>query len=217
MRLPVLFAFLVSSFAVGANATPEPTCVTSGTTTACGYGCETAYGTAACAQAPGGMCKAANGKIACGFSCEASAGEVACAQTPFGVCIARTGQVRCFDPPGTPPFGLDPKSVQKAQCVVVGTSIACGYHCARTASGTTCAQTPNGACIVNAGRVTCVDPPPAIGLDPRQPAMQCLRAGTAAGCGYGCISNAGAVHCARTPAGKCQIVRGEAVCFDPPS
>ena len=215
MRLASLVALVAATLTGAAGATQEPSCVTSGTTTACGYGCEKAYGTAACAQSPGGMCKAANGKIACGFSCEAAAGDVQCAQTPFCVCAVRFGKVTCFDPPGTPPFGLDPASVRKAQCVTSGAAMACGYHCIRNASGITCAQTPNGACIENAGRVTCVDPPPSVGLDPRQPAMQCLRANTTAGCGYGCIANAGAVHCARTPAGSCQVVRGEVVCFDP--
>lgn len=215
MRSFFLIALVVLVGASAAHAVPEPTCVTSGTTTACGYGCETAYGTAACAQAPGGSCKAANGKIACGFSCEASAGDVQCAQTPFGVCVTRLGKVTCFDPPGTPPFGLDPASVQKATCTTSGTTIACGYHCVRTATAITCAQTPNGACIVNAGQATCVDPPASVGLDPRLPAMQCVRAGTAADCGYGCVSTGGVVRCARTPAGTCQVVRGEAVCFDP--
>ncbi|MBU8899105.1 hypothetical protein DRW03_28195 [Corallococcus sp. H22C18031201] len=36
-------------------------------------------------------------------------------------------------------------------------------------------------------------------------------------CGYGCKSDGQRVRCAKTPQGRCQVLDGQAVCFDPPA
>lgn len=36
-------------------------------------------------------------------------------------------------------------------------------------------------------------------------------------CGYGCKSDGQRVRCAQTPQGHCQVIDGQAVCFDPPA
>lgn len=36
-------------------------------------------------------------------------------------------------------------------------------------------------------------------------------------CGYACKSDGLRVRCAQTPQGKCQVIDGQAVCFDPPA
>lgn len=110
------------------NALPEAEWNTAYGETTCGNDCVSAYGRTACAQWPGGACRAAYGnivcgpappygweawwsagqnatcedafgKVACGFHCVTGYGEVACAQTPQGSCEAAYGRVTCWDPP----------------------------------------------------------------------------------------------------------------------
>jgi hypothetical protein len=205
-----------------AGHTEQPSCITAGGTTVCGYGCAEAGGTASCAQHPGGSCKTAYGKVACGFDCLAAHGDVRCAQTPTGVCNARGSGVSCFDPtsstgaPILPPFGTPTTDLRKARCHEVGTQLVCGFNCTATPGSMVCSRTPNGACGVTGARGVCNDPPGNIGVDPKQPKMSCLESGNAIACGYGCAREGTQVMCAQTPAGSCQAVRGRLNCFDPP-
>ncbi|HEX8822287.1 MAG TPA: hypothetical protein VF794_20340 [Archangium sp.] len=51
--------------------------------------------------------------------------------------------------------------------------------------------------------------------DPQGPTCRSIDSHVA--CGYQCKSDGQRVRCAQTPQGRCQVVDGQAVCFDPPA
>lgn len=167
---------------------PRPTCVTEGTTVACGYDCKKLNGRGSCAQTPRGVCVVAyndvtcfdpppevygvfenatpapkceqrDGRVACGYNCAFAAGKTSCAVTPFGVCAENGSQVVCFDP-SKAVLCQKGKSTPKPQCVPQSGSFTCGYKCAVAGAESNCAQTPDGSCDTGApGKPTCFDPP----------------------------------------------------------
>ncbi|WP_342378931.1 hypothetical protein NVS55_05950 [Myxococcus stipitatus] len=51
--------------------------------------------------------------------------------------------------------------------------------------------------------------------DPTAPT--CRSMNSQVSCGYGCKSDSNRVRCAQTPQGRCLVMDGQAVCFDPPA
>ena len=167
---------------------PPPTqCVTQGGKTACGYGCLTFNGTAACAATPLGRCEVWQGELvcwdpplvltslpqtqwkraqcehnftqqACGYHCKASGDDVACARTWFGVCEANLGKVTCWDP-AEPLIWSAQGDLPLPRCLQSGDAVACGYTCDHSYGQPVCTATPRGRCEKNDGNVTCWDPP----------------------------------------------------------
>lgn len=155
-------------------------------TTVCGYHCEAAFGTVACARTPEGRCEAAYGKVtcwdpptsgegamrsplvkarchaaygkvSCGYGCVEGFGEVRCAATPQGRCVSDGGKVTCWDPPGA--VAVAPSTAwPQADCRTAYGSTVCGYDCVAAFGTVKCAQTPYGACMEAYGQVTCWDP-----------------------------------------------------------
>ena len=161
-------------------------------------------------------CVVSAGSLACGYNCVTSGGKAACARTPAGACDVRGGAPLCADPP--PDLWLVEGPVPPMTCEVRGTARACGYHCIATASEVRCATTPLGACARAGNNVACADPPPSIvrSLGKRTPQAQCLTSGSQVRCGYNCITASGQFFCAKTPLGRCEVVRSEPRCTDPP-
>jgi hypothetical protein len=168
---------------------PRPSCVTDGTSIACGYDCKRQSGQAQCAQTPKGVCTTTSnqlqcfdpppevygalganvpspscvvreGKIACGYSCVTGNGVTACAKTPFGVCAEDGGNPTCFDPPKAVVCATA-GSVPAPKCQPMGAGrLACGYNCATASGVTACSQTPDGKCDTGGpGQPQCFDPP----------------------------------------------------------
>lgn len=162
---------------VDLSSWPAPTCHAEYGMVACGYTCESGYGTVQCTQTPYGVCHAEYGKvvcwdpplhlvgvgqprclagygdIACGYTCHAEYGEVKCTQTPQGVCDAAYGKVVCWHPPAF--VRTDARPTCKAEYG----KLACGYTCRSGYGDVQCTQTPEGICTVGNGTVTCWDPP----------------------------------------------------------
>ncbi|MBL8914955.1 MAG: hypothetical protein JNM17_29890 [Archangium sp.] len=168
---------------------PKPTCLTDGTTIACGYDCKRFGGNSQCAQTPNGVCSVTGGYLtcfdpppevygayggevpaptclvregmaACGYSCRTANGKTMCAKTPFGVCGDDGRDPVCFDPPKAV-ICAKGKDTPKPKCVPTGGSfMTCGYTCATASSTTVCSQTPDGTCDTNGpGKPQCFDPP----------------------------------------------------------
>ena len=167
---------------------PKPACVSDGTGIACGYDCKQTGGKVACAGTPSGICtaaygsitcfdpppvvygvygssvppptcKAQDGRVACGYSCASGAGQLACAKTPFGVCAESGGAPSCFDPDKAV-ICAKGTSLEKATCLKKGTSVFCGYACARAGDEIACARSPDGSCDTGGpGKPACFDPP----------------------------------------------------------
>ncbi|HZI10294.1 MAG TPA: hypothetical protein VE153_07840 [Myxococcus sp.] len=69
------------------------------------------------------------------------------------------------------------------------------------------------ASLVTVLALTLASAPP-----PQDPsAATCRSVNSQVSCGYGCKSDSDRVRCAQTPQGRCQVVDGQAVCFDPPA
>ncbi|MFO0598582.1 MAG: hypothetical protein U0228_24965 [Myxococcaceae bacterium] len=111
-------------------------------------------GTAFAQQQQQPECLSQFGRTACGFHCVAQFGKVACAQTPAGACEAQFGKVTCWDPPVM--FEGQPQ----AECLSQFGTTVCGYHCVAQFGKVACAQTPQGMCQAEYGKVTCWDPQP---------------------------------------------------------
>lgn len=47
----------------------------------------------------GSTCVSTESSYACGWSCQTLRGESRCAQTPRGKCVLKDGRITCFDPP----------------------------------------------------------------------------------------------------------------------
>jgi hypothetical protein len=153
--------------------------------------------------------------VACGFSCVAANGELRCARTPGGVCQSHAGRIVCFEPQSA---GLPPgTSVPQASCTVAGGVMSCGYHCTTAMGVAKCASTPAGACATAGGQIACADPPAHLAFLSSTPRMQCERSAGSVACGYGCRAANGAVRCAQTPGGTCEVNAGTITCFDPPA
>ncbi len=107
----------------------------------------------------------------------------------------------------------------RPSCVRVGDTEVCGYDCRQDSSNrVACAQTPEGRCTAETGRVTCWDPSPlllAVWPGPLPPA-ECKSDYARVACGYHCASGLGQVACAQSPAGVCRAFYGGVTCWDPP-
>jgi hypothetical protein len=51
---------------------------------------------------PTPQCRSSEGQPVCGYGCASAYGRAACARTPQGVCRVAESQVHCFDPPVVP-------------------------------------------------------------------------------------------------------------------
>jgi len=70
------------------------------------------------------------------------------------------------------------------------------------------------ASLVTVLALTLASAPPSP-QDPSTPSCRSFNSQTA--CGYGCKTDSNRAQCAKTPQGRCQVVDGQAVCFDPPA
>lgn len=157
------------------------------------------------------------GKTACGYHCVAAHGEVGCAKTSAGVCGATEAELRCWDPPDSVRAHYGDK-VPPAQCQAKQGSLACGYHCqTRDGGEVACANTPDGICVATPRGVTCWDPPVTTYCadDKPLPRPICVTQDGHAGCGYDCKARNGAIACAQTPGGRCQLLPQQILCTDP--
>lgn len=151
-------------------------------------------------------CLTAFGQTACGYACAASGGEVKCAATPAGVCHGTASGVTCFDPPE------GGWRHPQAACLVSEGVVACGYGCQAVGADVKCAQTPQGLCIADFGRVDCWDPVVAVAAGVEAPPAECLRDYGALACGWGCVADLGQVRCSQVPGGRCRADFGRLVC-----
>lgn len=175
----------LATLVVLTQASPAPSCHTSGRSVACGYHCLAELGEVKCAQTPEGLCQRAEdrlvcwdppeevrlhavtrkpqcklkrGLVSCGYACATSETKLACAQTPWGVCTTRYDDVVCWDPaPATIHHFLE--ELQGAKCLTTESAFGCGWDCRTSRSEVMCAQTPRGRCAVQDGRLFCFDPP----------------------------------------------------------
>ena len=170
-----------------AQEPPAPQCVTQGGTTACGYGCLTHNGKAACANTPLGRCEVWQGKLrcfdppvmlmslpqaqwkrvtcehnddvwVCGYNCKGTGERLACAQTWFGICENKVGRVTCWDPSEQLIWSTQ-GDLPAPRCLQSGDAVACGYTCDHNYGEPACTSTPRGRCENAHGKVTCWDPP----------------------------------------------------------
>ncbi len=101
-------------------------------------------------------CLSEYGQTACGYQCTAQYGQLRCARTPFGACRAEYGQVVCWDPPRWVVHQRGGELPQ-ASCLASYGRIACGYGCLAAYGQIRCAQTPEGICRAESGKVSCFD------------------------------------------------------------
>jgi hypothetical protein len=166
---------------------------------------------------PGGpVCRSADGKTVCGYGCVTDSFGTKCAQTPQGRCKVVDGQAACFDPPAYI-VRIYGSSLPEPECKALDGQSACGYRCAADFGDVKCARTPKGVCQARSGKVTCFDPPPVVyaSWGAATPSPECKAQGQQVACGYGCVSGAEGLACARTPAGVCRSQAGRVSCFDP--
>lgn len=163
-------------------------------------------------------CLTSSNQTACGYHCLGANGEVRCAQTPQGVCAFSSGVLACWDPPPLLRRVYAHGAVPEPACVTNNGQTACGYQCVVSSDQAQCAQTPFGACRVNAGRVVCWDPPAEVMLarGERTPVASCLASSDHVVCGYHCEVWQGLVRCAQTPDGVCRHQGAPLSCWDPP-
>lgn len=164
----------------------------------------------------GQKCVTVGGVRTCGYECVDNGSRGACMQTPVGVCAKNSSTVMCFDPPLWL-NGVWGGPLPKPTCVTEGSNIACGYDCKRESQRVECAATPLGICTRQYGTVVCFDPPPEVyGVFGKSvPAPSCKAQDGIVACGYGCVSGANQIACAKTPFGMCAEAGGAPGCFDP--
>jgi hypothetical protein len=220
-------------------------CLTSSGKTACGFHCVTGEGQVRCSQTPEGVCTVSSGIVACwdppallrrvftdgvprpdcvttygqtacGYSCDTNSDRALCTQTPFGACAEAEGRIACWDPPG-PVIVARKLKTPVAQCLTNSGKIACGYRCVAFDGAVRCAQTPDGGCTVEQGKIVCWDPPldsSGVTYDPAwEPA--CIDAVDGRSCGYRCIATAGHSGCGANRGDSCRVARERLVCEAP--
>ncbi|MCP3058490.1 hypothetical protein LXT21_06880 [Myxococcus sp. K38C18041901] len=69
------------------------------------------------------------------------------------------------------------------------------------------------ASLITVLALTLASAPPS--QDPTAPTCRMMNSQVA--CGYGCKTDSNRARCAQTPQGRCQLIDGQAVCFDPPA
>jgi hypothetical protein len=160
------------------------------------------------AAGPGRECHAEGDALVCGYRClRSTAGRWSCADTPDGSCqIGDDGQATCTRkaPAVRPPGGHPPKS---AQCLKSQDGhVSCGYRCFENLAGhAICAQTPDGMCLMESGRVLCSEVDAAPWTIVNSERAECSKDATGqVACGYGCRQSVdGHGRCAQTPDGAC--------------
>ena len=173
--------------------------------------------TSAQAQSQAVCFNGSDGRAACGYACKVGSDGVArCAETPDGACIVQSnGRVACTD---FQPARFHRRWPQ-AECVLGSNGLAaCGYACKVGSDGIArCAQTPDGACIVQSnGRVACTDFTGTRRHGRRQQATCLLGSNGLAACGYACQAGSdGIARCAQSPEGACIVqANGRVACSD---
>lgn len=156
------------------------------------------------------------GKSACGYHCVAAHGELGCARTAAGICGVTEREIVCWDPPDTVRAHYGDQ-VPRPQCLTRDGAIACGYRCEARDKEVRCATTPDGICTPASRGIVCWDPPHTDYCADQNPLPrpQCITVDGRAACGYGCTARNGALGCATTPGGSCQVLREQIVCTDP--
>jgi hypothetical protein len=223
---------LVSALAGDASAAAD--CLTSNGKTACGYHCVSGENQVRCSQTPDGVCSVSSGivacwdppavlrgifgaralgarcvtnygQMACGYACETSSDRAQCAQTPFGACGASDGRVACWDPPAAVMVTRRERT-PTAECLVNSGKVACGYHCIAFDGTVHCAQTTEGGCRVEQGKVICWDPPlESLGavFDPAAE-LACMEGVDGRVCGYRCLATSIHSGCGSNRADSCK-------------
>jgi hypothetical protein len=235
-------ALLVLGTAGDASATD---CLTSSGKTACGFHCVSGEGQVRCSQTVEGVCTVSSdivacwdppavlrrvftdgvprpncvttyGQTACGYSCETNSDRALCTQTPFGACAEAEGRIACWDPPASIIAARKLKT-PVAQCVTNSGKIACGYQCIGFDGAVRCAQTPDGGCTVEQGKIVCWDPPVdslGVTFDPAwEPA--CIDGADGRSCGYRCIATAARSACGGNRSDSCRSEGERIVCEAP--
>lgn len=172
----------------------------------------------AAAPIPRAECRTSNNVQACGFHCIAELDQVKCAQTPQGFCTRKERQVVCWDPPEELRLHA-PEKVSSATCHAKYRDVTCGFACTSSPNHLACAQTPWGVCVTRFDDVACWDPSPAVVHHLPQAELagaKCVQTNEMFACGYDCKTSWQSAACAQTPRGKCNIVEGKILCFDPP-
>jgi len=227
------------------DASAAPDCLTSDGKTACGFHCVSGEGQVRCAQTPEGACSVDSGVVACwdppailrrvfrdglppaqcvttygqtacGYSCETNSDHASCAQTPFGSCVASDGHVACWDPPAAVIVARREKT-PPAQCIASSGKLACGYHCIAHDGVVRCAQTPEGTCRLEQGKVLCWDPPlDSLGavFEPTAE-LACLEGVDGRACGYRCIATSTHSACGASRNDSCRSEASRIVCGSP--
>jgi hypothetical protein len=220
-------------------------CLTSEGKTACGFHCVSGEGQVRCAQTPEGVCSVASGVVACwdppsvlkralpvgipapectttygqtacGYSCETNSDHALCAQTPFGACAASEGKLACWDPPAAV-LVTHKEKTPVAQCVATSGKIACGYQCIAHEGVVRCAETPEGGCRIEQGKIVCWDPPlDSLGAvyDPATE-LACMEGIDPRACGYRCIATTAHSACGSRRSDSCRSESGRIVCGKP--
>jgi hypothetical protein len=143
--------------------------------------------------------------MACGYACETSSDRAQCAQTPFGACGASDGRVACWDPPAAVMVTRRERT-PTAECLVNSGKVACGYHCIAFDGTVHCAQTTEGGCRVEQGKVICWDPPlESLGavFDPAAE-LACMEGVDGRVCGYRCLATSIHSGCGSNRADSCK-------------
>jgi hypothetical protein len=161
-------------------------------------------------------CATTYGQTACGYYCETNSDRALCAQTPFGACAASEGKLACWDPPA-PVLVTKKEKTPPAQCVATSGKIACGYQCIAHDGVVRCAQTPDGGCRLEQGKIVCWDPPlDSLGAvyDPASE-LACIDGVDGRSCGYRCVATAAHSACGANRGDSCHAEPERIACGAP--
>jgi hypothetical protein len=165
---------------------------------------------------PEAKCVTTYGQTACGYICETNSDRALCTQTPFGACTASEGHLACWDPPGAVIAARRLKT-PPAQCLASGGKLGCGYKCIARDGVVRCAQTPDGDCRVEQGKIICWDPPlDSLGavFDPATE-LACLEGMDGRSCGYRCIATSTHSACGTNRGDSCWTEPEQIACGAP--
>lgn len=238
-------ALVILALGAGAGDASAAECITSDGKTACGYHCVSAEGQVRCSQTPEGVCSVSSGivacwdppavlrrvfpqgvptatcvttygQMACGYVCDTTSDRALCSQTPFGACGEVEGRIACWDPPAAVVLAKQ-KKTPIPTCLVDSGKIACGYGCVAHDGVVRCAETPDGGCRVEQGKIICWDPPLDSFATTYDPATElaCLDATDGRLCGYRCIATMAHSACGAGRADSCRTQADRLVCEPP--
>jgi hypothetical protein len=200
---------------VRCSQTPEGVCSVSSGIVAC-WDPPAVMRTVFDGRPPAGHCVTNYGQTACGYVCETNSDRAQCAQTPFGVCGNIEGRIACWDPPAAVILARRVKT-PAAECLASSGKVACGYHCIAFEGTVRCAQTPEGTCRVEQGKVICWDPPlDSLGVvfDPAAE-LACMEGVDGRMCGYRCLATTIHSGCGTNRSDSCKAEPDGISCAPP--